>query len=457
MIGQLERFSIYGLWGEKEVNLQFHNNNLILVGENGSGKTTILRILYETLACKWAMLSVEDFSEIEIIFAGEEPITIQKSKIKDAKELVVNFDSPFFRELPFSVRRLLMEHSSISGRDISYDQLIDILSEYDYSDKELISQLEAKMATIEKQPFEEYTGAIKSRLNCGIIYLPTYRRVEKRIGYVNEREYQHRRSKYNYRTANSFILEKSSIEIAKTGMDDVEYFIQLCLDDIHRKADISASRLNYQCFKGILNKTSDKVPYDNRILSGEEIEKVFGSINEDVLSPEESTQIQHLLEVMKSTDAPQQQTYERIVYYFYSMLHDRYLQIKENEKVILTFFEACNAYLGNKKFVYNEKEFTYDICVVEGKKTRKINLENLSSGEKQVVSVFSYLYLAQLSKSIILIDEPELSLSVPWQKKFLLDISNGSQCGGIISVTHSPFVFDNKLKPFAHSLEEFIK
>lgn len=88
-------------------------------------------------------------------------------------------------------------------------------------------------------------------------------------------------------------------------MDDVEYFIQLCLDDIHRKSDISASRLNYQCFKGILNKTSDKVSYNINILSEEEIEKVFGSINEDVLSPEESTQIQQLLKTMKSADAPQ--------------------------------------------------------------------------------------------------------------------------------------------------------
>ena len=457
MIGQLMCFSIYNLWGEKEVHLKFHNNNLILVGENGSGKTTILRILYETLACKWAMLSVEDFSKIELIFAEEKTITILKSKIKDAKELFIDSSSPILRELPAIVRRSLMERSSISGRDISYDQIIETLAEYDYTDRELTAQIKAKMSAVEKQALADYTTAIKSRLNCSIIYLPTYRRVEKRIGYVNERDYQRTHSSYRYRMTNRHISDEQSIEIAKTGMDDVEYFIQLCLDDIHRKADISASRLNYQCFKGILNKTSDKVPYDINILSEEEIEKVFGSINENVLSPEESIQIQQLLKTMKSAKAPQQQTYEQIVYYFYSMLHDRYLQIKESEKVILTFFEACNAYLGNKKFIYNEKEFTYDICVTDGKRTRKINLENLSSGEKQVVSVFSYLYLSPLSKSIILIDEPELSLSVPWQKKFLLDISNGNQCGGIISVTHSPFVFDNKLKPFAHSLEEFIR
>lgn len=199
MVGQLIRFSIYDLWGEKEVHLKFHNNNLILVGENGSGKTTILRMLYETLACKWTMLSVEDFSKIELIFNEGKPITILKSKLKDAKELFVDSGSSIFRELPPIVRRSLLERSSISGRDISYDQIIEALAEYDYPDRELTAQIESKMATVEKRALADYTTAIKSRLGCSIIYLPTYRRVEKRIGYVNERDYQRRRSNYNYR------------------------------------------------------------------------------------------------------------------------------------------------------------------------------------------------------------------------------------------------------------------
>lgn len=353
------------------------------------------------------------------------------------------------------IRRNLIERANISGRDISYDQIIEVMDECDYRDKEIYSQLKEKVESVETNALSEYSTIIKEKIGCSIIYLPTYRRVEKRIRYVNEREYRRRPIYGSYRFTTKVFKDEQAIEIAKTGMDDVDYFIQIELDDIHKKFDISASRLNYECFKGILNKTSDSVAYDNGILSDVEIEKVFGSITKDILSPEETTQIKQRLISIQKMDPHDYQTYDKIVYYFYSMLHDRLLQLKENENVILSFFNACNAYLGNKKFIYNETDYSYDIVVSDGITERKIDLEHLSSGEKQVVSVFSYLYLSPLDKSIILIDEPELSLSVPWQKKFLLDISRGTQCAGLISVTHSPFVFDNELRRYAHALEEF--
>lgn len=456
MSTNLVMFTIHDLWGEKDVSLKFDNNKLILVGENGSGKTTILRIIYETLACRWSLLSVEDFSRIELEFEDKSTVSISKDRLGAAKELFVDQDSPLFRELPMPIRRNLIERANISGRDISYDQIIEVMDEYDYRDKEIYSQLKEKVESVETNALSEYSTIIKEKIGCSIIYLPTYRRVEKRIRYVNEKEYRRRPTYGSYRSTTKAFKDEQAIEIAKTGMDDVDFFIQIALDDIHRKFDISASRLNYECFKGILNKTSDSVAYDNEILSDVEIEKVFGSITKDILSPEETTQIKQRLISIQKMDPHDHQTYDKIVYYFYSMLHDRLLQLKENEKVILSFFNACNAYLGNKKFIYNETDYSYDIVVSDGITERRIDLEHLSSGEKQVVSIFSYLYLSPLDKSIILIDEPELSLSVPWQKKFLLDISRGTQCAGLISVTHSPFVFDNELRRYAHALEEFI-
>ena len=73
----------------------------------------------------------------------------------------------------------------------------------------------------------------------------------------------------------------------------------------------------------------------------------------------------------------------------------------------------------------------------------KIDLDSLSSGEKQIVSIFSKVYLDVTMPCIFIIDEPEISLSIEWQKNFLKDIYNSDKINLLIATTHSPFVFKN--------------
>jgi hypothetical protein len=80
----------------------------------------------------------------------------------------------------------------------------------------------------------------------------------------------------------------------------------------------------------------------------------------------------------------------------------------------------------------------------------------LSSGEKQIVSLFSHIYFSGDKNYFVIIDEPELSLSVPWQQRFLPDIIDTKRCTGLIAVTHSPFIWENTLEPYVRSLAEFI-
>ena len=68
----------------------------------------------------------------------------------------------------------------------------------------------------------------------------------------------------------------------------------------------------------------------------------------------------------------------------------------------------------------------------------------LSSGEKQIVSLFSRLYLEHEKNCILLIDEPELSISMRWQKMLLPDIIRSKNCSLLLAVTHSPFIFENE-------------
>ena len=82
------------------------------------------------------------------------------------------------------------------------------------------------------------------------------------------------------------------------------------------------------------------------------------------------------------------------------------------------------------------------------RKDKLISIDSLSSGEKQIIYRGSFILknITNLVNSIILIDEPELSLHPIWQQKIIeyfrrmcLD-ENGNQVCQMIVSTHSPFI-----------------
>jgi len=151
--------------------------------------------------------------------------------------------------------------------------------------------------------------------------------------------------------------------------------------------------------------------------------------------------------------------------YFLGKLEKVILTTREAERNVQDFVERCNKYLGSeesttdlagtrhhfdgKRLVLNRKDFSVHVESLPDQIV--IALDALSSGEKQMVSLFAKLYLYEKPK-IVLIDEPELSLSIDWQRQILVDIINAPLCEQVIAITHSPFVFDNELEPFARSL-----
>lgn len=134
--------------------------------------------------------------------------------------------------------------------------------------------------------------------------------------------------------------------------------------------------------------------------------------------------------------------------------------MKKYDEKIIRFTETCNKYLNNKRFVYNQSDLTLKIVKEENEsfvfhseqKQEEIELSMLSSGEKQIVSLFSRLYLESDDKCILLIDEPELSISMRWQKMLLPDIIRSGNCSLLLTVTHSPFIFDNEFDNYAQDM-----
>lgn len=100
-----------------------------------------------------------------------------------------------------------------------------------------------------------------------------------------------------------------------------------------------------------------------------------------------------------------------------------------------------------------------DGCVYFKKGDTKIRLQELSSGEQQIVFRGTYL-LRDIKKTLngtVLIDEPEVSLHPRWQKEILtyyqnLFKVNGEQKSQIFIATHSPFIVEAALKDKENTL-----
>lgn len=114
-----------------------------------------------------------------------------------------------------------------------------------------------------------------------------------------------------------------------------------------------------------------------------------------------------------------------------------YTKIIENLKV--DFINSCSKFLSN----------------IPMKEDNKINYDNLSSGEKQILYIFSQIYSKDINNIILLIDEPEQSLSILWQEILIPTIVKSNKCGLIMAMTHSPFIFKNEY--FDECTKELIK
>ncbi len=116
------------------------------------------------------------------------------------------------------------------------------------------------------------------------------------------------------------------------------------------------------------------------------------------------------------------------------------------QKRIATFMDLINSKFksqGKSLIVSRDQGFLFKTDAGSGRMFRPAEL---SSGEQQQLVLFYELLFKTSNKSLVLIDEPEISLDVGWQRRFLSDLAKVIQLGrfSILMATHSPQIIHNR-------------
>ncbi|MFP2900169.1 AAA family ATPase [Corallococcus sp. 4LFB] len=468
----LRRFRINRLYGYKDVEIDFTGPTRILIAGNGSGKTTIFNALHAMLKCQFHRLHSLDFQSIECEFSGERtPINLLKSQVIENSSDPAGRVAELVARIPSLDAEEVAEHLQTKYRlgkfreQAQSDPILRSIYAHlpgDYSEIEILVD---EVATSLREPRSKSLAGVAEvvRRALGqteIVYLPTYRRIELPLLKNSKKDPMGRIA------ATEAIFSEGSPDTRHInfGLADVEKRLKDLSESVERHSNseyrnISATILD----EALADQIQGSTPVSG-LPDIDSLRRFLARVSQDRLdyrlritqNPQSNVEKNErrigAIENLYNTGEIDSER-QRFLRYFLSRLGTVIEKTKETEAMLQRFVDACNRYFGEST---DEKSFTYDpnamrVKVMNTWTRQEIPLGNLSSGEKQIVSIFSRLYLSE-NRKFILVDEPELSLSIEWQKRILPDMIASGSVAQLFAITHSPFIFDNELDPCAGAL-----
>lgn len=460
---KISSFTIKKLFGYKDVSLQFKDKVQIYIGENGLGKTTVLNAFNYLLTLDWKELSNINFEEISIVVNRTRFVFLSSrvdaylKKQEDSRRS--GFALHLSRELKEDEKVKLKSLLKNPDRIETMRNVQTFLSEHGYrinaSSRFIYDSVVELLSIIEDfEQFEKFATLVSSECPK-ILYYTTYRRVEKNLAVILQKMMEKDNVDFHIPRyiREDFEEAVQSSKFIHFGMGDVKREIDGICDII---AKISREKLD------ALSTNLLKTEINGFDLNGR---KKFNKSDRDKLHSILNRQHIGLDDKEKNiiwqniNDASIYSDDHKALFFLLSKLVEIYDSYAKYDVAIKKFCDTCNNYLFEKNFFFDEEFLQLKLFRNVMNETDKveIELEQLSSGEKQIVSLFADVYLNHIDDNFLfLIDEPELSLSIFWQRRLLPDVMKSDKCSLVFAVTHSPYIFENEYEDNTVGLNEFM-
>jgi predicted ATP-binding protein involved in virulence len=385
----------------------------ILTGPNGYGKTTVLKIL-DALAAQNGLFFVRLlFKKIILKLSNGNTITLEK---KGNSEILIATN----KSKPVRLDNKSLDHvlRHLPFHRVDENRWLDLRTHESYNTDSLLQKVSFDFPEVEN----ELQGN----------NFPKFPKIPD-VYFIREQRLLRPVSDAKIRQRQRHIVEFQMDKEVSAFSNTIEEYAKELRENI-KETLAKSSQINQELDSSFPRRLFDQ----QQDISEEEFKQRFDKVKE----------IQKALSEFGLSDIKEDShpTYKK------ENAKALYVYINDAEKKLSVFSEL----LGKLKTftdILNERRFTFKRIAISKKDGFKFStdlgkplaLGDLSSGEQQEVVLLYELLFKVKAGTLVLIDEPELSLHVVWQKQFLDDLFKivELQKINIVVATHSPQIINN--------------
>lgn len=438
----IARISVEGLHDQLDVDLEFTSGLNIVYGKNGTGKTTILHLIANALELDFRRFAYLKFHRISIENSRGQIISIVKEGQSPIPKVLIDDSSTSFGESnpALSDAEVVALRDAMGGRS---------------------TYLPAFRSVLER-----------TRTDSAQYYYRSGERREPEFEELVEREYLLLKELAVEGTApipfESRLLREEAHATAQKTVLCRQWFgrfvpvirypsvadVDEALTEEWRSAQIEVTRREQRMFEEIFVKVFRTIAGTETPTSVEDNENLLLSIadllkdQESQLATSESRDIyDSLLTAVRSIDSTRvalRGIDNSLLEIYRQVLQKRNRERRTAFQRSLDFEASVNKFLDKKTLNIGQQSVSRprirSAVAVSAEGGQSYGLSALSSGERQVLTMLYSASRTRFLSGVFLIDEPELSLHIDWQRIVLRELQSQSSGRQIIACTHSPEV-----------------
>lgn len=432
---KINQIKIEKLFNHFDYTIDFHNNITIIHGPNGCGKTTTLKIIDATFNKKLDILKNIDFQFVQFFFSNDTSLKIEKKRVQ------LDEHNSFFN-LAYTIN----ENQKFDSFETS-DDYIEYLKNFikmhrsfmwieKRQDNMWFDRRFGKYLSTE-EVISKYGMEIYKRYGRGFIDESIPEEVQLFLDAIDVRLISADRLTIPKRIENKY--GEDSIKIEQRVDVIANELSQKIRNTIQYYAQLAQAKDRTFPFRAINHTSSMTIEeIKNKIIALEAKRKEL--IESGILEEEEDS-----IDITKLVDDITDDNYQNL-----SLLSLYVIDTAEKLDTLSNLSSSINLFrklidnnFNHKKIVFN-KDYGFKFLTTYS--SSPIAPQNLSSGEQHELVMFYDLIFNTSENTLILIDEPELSLHIKWQLSYideLLAIIKSTNFSAILA-THSPQIIHDK-------------